>query len=91
MDERKKVGRTRIYEEPMTPAQLQARHRAKLREKGALIVQAKITDPDLVDVLHQVKEEKGIKSNTGAVNHILEAALKRYQERLCKDQETGSF
>ena len=54
-------------------------HRARVREKGGIIVYAMITDPDAIRAWHYLQNMHG--NNRDAI----EAALVEYQEQLEKN------
>lgn len=80
--EMSKGGRTLIGDKPMTPAELQQRHRVKGRELGHKVVQATIRDSDLVDVLRKLRDRENLRSDTAAVNWVLELALSKLKDKV---------
>lgn len=76
-------GRPKIKDEPLTPAEAQQRHREKLKANGQKIVQVKIKEPELVEVLGMVRQvNPDLKSDTAAANWIMANALRKLGEKL---------
>jgi hypothetical protein len=64
----------------MTPAEVQKRHRDKLRGEGKKIIQVTITDRAHVEALRKFRDKLDLASDTAAANYVLNAALKRHIE-----------
>ncbi len=79
MSERRKAGRDSIFDQPMTPAELQRRHREKLRKAGQKQLLCKINSAENVKALQRFRDEKGLKSDTAAAIALLNNALDDYR------------
>jgi hypothetical protein len=82
IEQPKKLGRKPINGIPLTSAELQQRHREKLKKKGHKILQTTIREPELVEVLKKLKRQRGFTSDTSAANWVMSQALEVYKGKV---------